>query len=126
MTIRNIALLVPPRRRRSAYRRCSPSNLWEVVRKYHYHPHRPRSLPAMANLISCVNRSGKPVHHLVGLSVLAPPHSSLRTRNEVPVTMYIQFSKCGKGTRAVDDVLTLTVLQHVLFRDFVLPKNTLL
>ena len=60
----------------------------------------------------------------MGLSVPAPPHSSLRSRNEVPVTVYIQFSKYGKGTRAVDDVLTLTVLQHVLFRDFVLPKNT--
>ena len=49
---------------------------------------------------SCVNRSGKPVHHLVGLSVLAPPHSSLRTRNEVPVTMYIQLSKCNKGDKS--------------------------
>lgn len=34
--IRNIALPVPPLAKASAYRRGSPSSLWEAVKKYHY------------------------------------------------------------------------------------------
>ena len=34
--IRNIALPVPPLAKADAYRRGSPSSLWEAVKKYHY------------------------------------------------------------------------------------------
>ena len=52
-------------------------------------------------ICAVVDRSDSPFHHLPDRSIMAPPHLSLKTQNDVPIATYIQFSKCREGGAAV-------------------------
>lgn len=72
------------------------------MKKYHYDLCRRRAQPATAVFVGTWIARTAGMHHLLRLSVLAPPHLPLETQNEVPVTAYIRFSRISRGRGSFD------------------------
>lgn len=88
--IRNIALPVPPLAKAGAYRRSSPSSLWEAVKKYHY----TRAVSSRPACHGRVNRMRGSLWRCRRRAALfaAPPHGGC-TRNIVYSTFKVRWRK---------------------------------